>query len=131
MKWSIVVVLSAMLAGCGPKATPVTPAPLSAEEQGRLAESLRGTWRSTHIKIGDGEKKSEDSFQFGFGPGGVLETLIYTSLGNVGNKWTYSLDGKNLKTTSQFGTLRADAVTPTSLELFSYDTSTVYYLTRR
>lgn len=128
---SLVVGVAIALAACGPKATPVTPQPLSVEEQGKLGEALRGTWNSTHIKVGDdGSKKAETSFHFTFHPDGRLETLI-TTMFNVANKWTYSLDGKNVKTNSIFGTLRVDAVTPTSIELFSYDSTTTYYCTRQ
>lgn len=92
---------------------------------------MRGTWRSTHIKEGTSEKKADDSFQFAFAPGGTLETVIYTTLGNVANRGTYSLDGKNIKTTGPFGTMRVEGATTSTLELFSYDMTTTYYLTRR
>ena len=126
-----IIVMGIALAACGPKATPVTPQPLSVEEQGKLAESLRGTWKSTHVKVGDdGSKKAEKSFQFTFHPDGRLETVISTMF-TVANKWTYSLDGKNVKTNSIFGTIRVDAITPTSVELFSYDATTTYYCARQ
>jgi hypothetical protein len=131
MKTLSTLLVAAALVGCGPKATPVTPAPLSAEAQAKLDAELRGTWRSTHIKEGAKERTAETSFQFTFAPDGKMQTVIYTSMANVANVWTYSLDGKNIKTDSMFGTLRADAVTPGTLELFSYETSTVYFVTRR
>ena len=109
MKGSLVVVaLCSLIAGCGPKATPVTPAPLSAEQQAQLGQTLRGTWRSTHIKVGDGSKKEEDSFEFAFDGSGKMRTVIHSGFGNIANDWTCTMDGRNLKTNSMFGTMRAD-----------------------
>ncbi len=130
---ALFVAFTSTSAGCGPKATPVTPQPLSAPEQAEMARALAGSWRLTAVRIGDGEKKDDSStnVQFAFDGAGKYRHIIGTPFGTLDKSYEYRLDGRNVVTNSPHGTYRIDAVTPSTLDLFNYDASVVWYLARQ
>lgn len=138
MKTSRALAFATLLSiGCVPPATSITSRPLPPERQAELAAAVRGSWQSTHIKRPGGEKETQDSFVVMFEPDAARDgsarafgTLRTTVVG-ISLESSYLFEGRNVRTESMFGTFGVDAVTPTTLELFVYDTSTVYYFVRR
>ncbi len=120
----------ASVAACGPKPTPVTPQPLSAEEQARINEGIKGTWKQVAAKVGDGERKSEEAMVFTFNPDGTYRLQIDTPVGVVKFTYKYRLDGKNMVTDSPHKEYRVDELKDDSLTLFNYDATTTFYLQR-
>jgi hypothetical protein len=120
-------------AGCGPKSTPVTPAPLASEESAKLASALVGSWKWVANEKADGSIETiPDTLEsfLAFGEDGAIRywTKGLVSLEKVG---TYQLDGRNVKTTlSSFPALRADSWQPTELRMFYYAQSVVMVLRR-
>lgn len=114
------------------KSTPVTPAPLAAEEQQRVAATLLGAWRATHSKQGDAAKEEEGAtVEFEFRPDGKYRHVIVASIAAVDNTYGYRLDGGNVVTDSPHGTYRINFVDGQRLELFNYDATTTWYLVRK
>jgi ABC-type glycerol-3-phosphate transport system substrate-binding protein len=128
--WLLAAVLT--LAACGPKATPVTPAPLSAAEQSELGKSIRGTWKCTHTKVGDDGEKNEQPMDvvYAFNADGTYRLVIHGGPFGMDKTYKFHLDGKNVTTDSPHGTYRVDDVTASSMDLFNYDATTTWYLQR-
>lgn len=125
-------VAAALTVGCGPKATPVTPQPLGAEEQAQIAKLLEGRWQSTHAKVGDGEKKPTSDVQIVFNPNGTYKHYLPMPFGGKASfDYKFTLEGRNMVTSSPHGTYRVDSVSPTELALFNYDATTIWYFTRQ
>ncbi len=129
---SFLLALALCLGGCLPGSTPVTPAPLAAQEQQQVAAALLGAWTATHSKQGDAAKKEEsDVVKFEFRADGTYRHVIEASLAAMDETYGYKLEGRNVTTTSPHGTYRINSVDAQRLELFSYEFTTTWYLAKR
>ncbi|WP_437985169.1 hypothetical protein [Sorangium sp. So ce117] len=125
-----VCAIIASAVACVPKATPVTPQPLAAEEQVRINGGLKGPWKEVAAKVGDGERKSEAMMRITFNPDGTYLHEFDTPFGVMRVTYKYRLDGKNVLTDSPHGTYRVDELSGDLLTLFNYDATTTWYLER-
>jgi len=92
--------------------TPVTPAPISADDTTKLRAALQGTCEVTGTQAPGGEIKKAFGLKFTFGP-------------------DVQLDGRNITMTSgPYRTLRVDDWSGNTLKLFLYDISETYYCTK-
>jgi hypothetical protein len=108
---------------CGPAATPVTPAPLAAEEQQKLQAVIVGTWRWTQNEKPAGQREEIPGFlvtRFVFRPDG---TCAYQARGIafVNQEGTYHLEGRNVVTTmSSLREFRVETWGNAEVKAFSY-----------
>ncbi len=118
--------------GCGPKATPVTPSPLPADQQAEVGREILGRWKCTATKVEDGEKRDQPADVFmTFNSDGTYHHVIHGPLGlGMDKTYRYQLDGRNMTTDSPHGTYRVDAVSNDELTLFSYWATTTWYFRR-
>jgi hypothetical protein len=124
-----VVTLAGAAAACGPPATAVSPAPLAAPDSEALKSAMVGSWQIASYKTHDGLTKTWDgTTTFAFTADGKFDSAIGTPLGTVERSDTYSLEGRNVKTSHPaFPTLRAESWTA-NLVLLNYARSETLYL---
>jgi hypothetical protein len=108
---------------CGPAETPVTPAPLAADDQAKLQSSLVGTWRWTQNEKEGGRREDIPGLlvtRFIFRPDG---TCTYQARGfaYVNQDGTYHLEGRNVVTTmSSLREFRLENWEGAEVKAFSY-----------
>jgi hypothetical protein len=122
----LVIALGAALAGCA-HSTPVTPAPLAADETARLQNALLVTCTVTATQKQGGERKEAKGLSWTFGPDGQGS---YSAMGVV-SRFTYHLDGRNVLTDGPYKAIRVDDFSGPTMKWFLYDTSETYYCTRQ
>jgi hypothetical protein len=115
----------ALLVGCA-HATPVGPAPISAEDAPKLQAALVGNCTVTETQKEGGEKKHAEGLMFSFADNGQAS---YDAMGVIA-RYTYKLDGRNVLMDGPFKALRVDEFDGPTMKWFVYDLSEYYYCTR-
>lgn len=120
------------VAGCI-HATPVTPAPMAEDEQKALRANLVGKWQWVGNAKPNGEVESQPlRTYFTFNGDGSFRHEVY-GLVNVDRTYTWSLEGRNVVTTSPgLQTMRAESWQEKGkLRLFIYGLTTTAVLEQR
>jgi hypothetical protein len=121
--------LVALAGGCV-SPTPVTPAPISAEDAPKMSAALLGTWQLAMVQDPGGSPKADKGIHITFNPDGKLHYRIETPGRDVNQDSTYRLDGRNIVSDGVYKTMRVDEWRDDHLVLFVYDTSKIFHLTR-
>jgi len=111
-------------------ATPVTPAPIAADQLPKLQAALLGSCQVLHRKSPGGEMRDARGLHFVFTSDGKFVWRMETPFGMSKSAWTYQLDGRNIVNTSTYETIRVDDYGSDTLELFLYDISETYYCSK-
>ncbi|MEO8706387.1 MAG: hypothetical protein ABI867_40530 [Kofleriaceae bacterium] len=109
--------------------TPVTPAPLSAQDAPALEAALIGQCHVTGTQQPNGAIKEARGIHWNFQPGGRLHQWIDLGFGK-NDDFTYRLDGRNVVSNASFQTMRVDDWSGNTLKFFMYGTTETYYCTK-
>ncbi len=120
--------LATLLGACA-HATPVEPAPLSAQDGSSLQSALVGKCEVTATQEEGGERKKASGLTWKFAADGNA-TYAVLALGLV-TKFTYRLDGRNVIMDGPYKTMRVDDWSGPTMKWFLYDISQTYYCTRK
>ena len=124
------LLVAASLAACA-HSTPVTPAPLAAEEAGQLRAAIVGTCDVTATQKEGSKAEDASGLTLTFMGDGKAAYLASTPFGAVRSDYGYRLDGRNIITDGPLETLRADDFSGPTLKLFNYAMSQTYFCTKR
>lgn len=117
------------VAGCV-TSTPVTPAPIAAEDAPKMSAALIGTWQLTMVQDPGGKPKADKGIHLTFRPDGKVHFRIETPGADVNRDYGYRLEGRNIVSDGIYKTMRVDEWREHNLVLFVYDTSKIFHLTR-
>lgn len=126
----LLVVASVVIAGGCVSPTPVTPAPISAEDAPKMSAALIGTWQLAMVQDPGGKPKADKGIHLTFHPEGKLHYRIETPGADVNRDCAYRLEGRNIVSDGIYNTMRVEEWREDHLVLFVYDVSKIYHLTR-
>lgn len=119
-------IVLAMLTGCI-HATPMADAPIGADETKSLQAALIGECNVTAYQKEGGEKRDDPGgLYFVFGADGKGSTHAF----GIPNRFSYTLEGRNLITTGIYKAFRIDDWSTPTIKMFLYDNSQTFYCTK-
>jgi hypothetical protein len=128
-------------AGCASskmQSVPVTPVPLAPEKVEELKKGMVGEWKLVK-EMPHGATAKEDASGTAlltFGEDGSARYQYWASFQIEGldpgadRKFTFQLDGGNVRFSPEWMTMRVDGVTPASLDIFVYELGYHWYFER-
>jgi hypothetical protein len=122
----VVKLLPLAVLGCA-HATPVTPAPLAANDSATLAAMLTGTCTVTATQQEGDEPKHTEGLHWTFGSDGQASYRV----GSVVSRFAYRVDGRNIVMDGPYKTIRIDDWSTPTMKWFMYDLSQTYYCTKQ